>query len=51
MAQGMEAFLAACCSVWLHSKAAELSGIGLISEDLPGMLPKALKYLQNNVHD
>lgn len=46
MAQGMEIFLASCCAVWLHGKAAELAGIGMISEDLPNMLPLAMKTIQ-----
>lgn len=46
MAQGMEAFLAACCGVWLHGQAAERLGIGMISEDLPNMLPKAMQEIE-----
>lgn len=46
-AQGMEIFLASCCGVWLHGKAAELFGISMISEDLPTMLPPAMQNLLN----
>jgi NAD(P)H-hydrate epimerase len=47
MAQGMEVFQAACCGVWLHGKAAQLAGVGMISEDLPNMLPKAIQSIYN----
>lgn len=47
MAQGMEVFMAACCGVSLHSKAAEFAEIGMISEDLPNILPLAMKTIQN----
>lgn len=45
IAQKMEIFLASCCAVWLHGKAAQLAGIGMISEDLPNILPLALKEM------
>jgi NAD(P)H-hydrate epimerase len=51
MAQGMEFFWAACCGVWLHSKCAKLKEIGLISEDLPDLLPHILKSLQKELDD
>ncbi|MFN3672346.1 MAG: NAD(P)H-hydrate dehydratase [Bosea sp. (in: a-proteobacteria)] len=35
MAQGMPAFEAACAAVWLHGKAGEALGRGLIADDLP----------------
>jgi ADP-dependent NAD(P)H-hydrate dehydratase / NAD(P)H-hydrate epimerase len=46
IAQGMDSFLAACAGVWLHAACAEAFGPGLISEDLPALLPSALKRLQ-----
>jgi ADP-dependent NAD(P)H-hydrate dehydratase / NAD(P)H-hydrate epimerase len=45
LAQGMPAFEAAAAAVWLHSAAAELYGIGLIAEDLPGLIPAAWRQL------
>ncbi len=39
LAQGTPAFEAACAGVWMHGKAAEAFGPGLIAEDLPSMLP------------
>lgn len=35
LAQGMPAFEAACAAVWLHGKAGEVVGAGLIADDLP----------------
>lgn len=45
LAQRMPAFEAACAAVWLHSECANLFGPGLIAEDLPQQLPKALAHL------
>jgi NAD(P)H-hydrate epimerase len=41
----MPAFDAACAGVWLHGEAAAEFGPGLISEDIPDLLPKVLKRL------
>ncbi|UIJ74092.1 NAD(P)H-hydrate dehydratase [Aurantimonas sp. HBX-1] len=46
LAQGMPSFEAACAGVWMHGRAAELFGPGLISENLPKMLPKVHAELQ-----
>ncbi len=41
-AWGMDAFDAACAGVWLHGRAAELAGPGLIADDLIDCLPATL---------
>jgi len=46
LAQGMAAFEAAAAAVWLHGEAAAAVGPGLISEDLPEMLPRVYRALQ-----
>ncbi len=40
LAQGMPAFEGAAAAAWLHSEAAKLFGMGLIADDLPGLIPK-----------
>lgn len=42
LAQGMNAFDAACAGVWLHGRAGEIAGPGLIAEDLPEALSGVL---------
>lgn len=42
LANGVPAFEAACIAVWLHGVAARLHGAGLIAEDLPGLIPRAI---------
>ncbi|WP_244491795.1 NAD(P)H-hydrate dehydratase [Aureimonas sp. AU12] len=45
LAQGLPTFEAACAAVWIHGRAGELFGPGLIAEDLPGLVPKVLSEL------
>lgn len=47
LAQGQEAFEAACAAVWLHGAAAQAFGPGLIADDLIEMLPQILRQLKS----
>lgn len=46
LAQGLDAFDAACAGAWLHGAAAAAFGPGLIAEDLPDTLPAVLRALK-----
>jgi NAD(P)H-hydrate epimerase len=45
MAQGIPAFESACAASWIHGEAAYSFGPGLISSDLPDLIPQVLKEL------
>ena len=45
LAQGMEAFEAACAGAWIHGDAASRFGLGLIAEDMPRLIPETLQAL------
>jgi hydroxyethylthiazole kinase-like uncharacterized protein yjeF len=45
IAQGMESFAAAAAGAWLHGKAGEAVGPGLVAEDLTEILPSILNDL------
>ncbi|WP_335339342.1 NAD(P)H-hydrate dehydratase [Bosea sp. PAMC 26642] len=47
LAQGMPAFEAACAAVWLHGKAGEHLGFGLIADDLPEAIPRLLSEMED----
>ncbi|MBV9569989.1 MAG: NAD(P)H-hydrate dehydratase [Alphaproteobacteria bacterium] len=49
LAQGLDSFQAAAAAVWLHAKAAARFGPGLISEDLPELLPGVLAVLKDEL--
>ena len=44
-ARGLDSFDAACAAVWLHGRAAELAGPGMIADDLVDAIPLALAGL------
>jgi hydroxyethylthiazole kinase-like uncharacterized protein yjeF len=44
-ARGMPAFEAASAGVWLHGRAAEIAGPGLIADDLAAAIPQAIAAL------
>lgn len=48
--QGMASFEGACAGAWLHGKAGESLGAGLISEDLCEEIPKILRGLAPDGH-
>jgi len=45
LAQGMAPFDAACLGVWMHVRAAQIVGPGLIAEDLIGAMPAVWRHL------
>ena len=45
-ARGLPAFEAACAAVWLHGRAAEFAGPGMIADDLARSIPQALDLLR-----
>lgn len=47
LAQGMPAFEAAAAAAWIHGEAASLFGLGLMAEDLPGLIPRVLNRLSS----
>ncbi|MBT3359472.1 MAG: NAD(P)H-hydrate dehydratase [Rhodospirillales bacterium] len=51
LAQGMDAFDAACAGAWVHGSAGAAFGPGLIAEDLPEMAPDILLELREGFDD
>ena len=49
LTQGMDPFLAAAAAVWIHGAAATGFGPGLISEDVPKLVPGVLRKLASTV--
>lgn len=45
LAAGQAPFEAACAGVWLHGRAAELAGPGLVADDLPGQIAAVAECL------
>jgi ADP-dependent NAD(P)H-hydrate dehydratase / NAD(P)H-hydrate epimerase len=48
LAQGVDAFEAACIGVWMHGEAGAEAGPGLIAEDLPEVLPAVFRRLYDD---
>jgi hydroxyethylthiazole kinase-like uncharacterized protein yjeF len=46
-ARGMAPFDAACAAVWLHGRAAEIAGPGMIADDLAAAIPDAIALCTN----
>jgi NAD(P)H-hydrate epimerase len=51
MAQGLDPHRAASAAAWLHGEAAFRFGPGLIAEDLPEMIPAALRALKDRTDE
>ena len=51
LAQGLSGFEAAAKGVWVHGRAAELAGAGLIAEDLIACLPEVVSELSEFMSD
>jgi hydroxyethylthiazole kinase-like uncharacterized protein yjeF len=45
LAQGMAGFAAAACAAWMHGRAAEIFGAGLIADDIIDSLPKVWREM------
>ncbi len=45
LTQGMSAFDAACAGVWMHGRASQIIGAGLVASDLIEEIPKVLKEM------
>jgi hydroxyethylthiazole kinase-like uncharacterized protein yjeF len=45
-ARGLPPFEAACAGVWLHGRAAEIAGPGMIADDLVGAIPQAIASIE-----
>ena len=51
LAQGMPTWDAAAAAAWLHGRAAALAGPGMLAEDLPAALPRALAEITRTSPD
>lgn len=47
LAQGMPAWESACAAAWLHGRAATLAGPGLLAEDIPAMILRAVAEISS----
>lgn len=46
IAQGMDSFDASIAGAWIHGEAANLFGPGLVADDLPNLIPQALRGIE-----
>jgi hydroxyethylthiazole kinase-like uncharacterized protein yjeF len=46
LAGGMPPWEAACAGAWLHGRAGEMLGIGLVAEDLPASIARAIREIR-----
>ncbi len=46
LAGGMPPWEAACAGAWLHGRAGEMLGVGLVAEDLPAAIARAIREIR-----
>ena len=49
LAQGMEPLAAASCGAWMHARAAQIFGPGLIADDIAATLPAVWRELVGRI--
>ncbi len=50
LAGGLPPWEAACAGAWLHGRAGESLGLGLVAEDLPPMIARTMQQLRRPLH-
>ena len=51
LSQGMDAFMAACAGQWFHKKIGEISGPGMIADDMPGFIETFLPNILGEIYE